>query len=357
MNKRRAAIAAAAVLTIVGSAVVATGILRRPVATAGVNETSVATVQVRRTDLVATERVNGTLGYQTLPPFVIHRSGTYTSVPDEGVTIDPGHALVSIDGRPVVLLYGATPAYRDIGPGVSDGDDVQELEAALVGLGFDPSATVTVDRHFTDATAAVIDRFQQWFGMPQTGGLALGDVVFEPASVRVGTRHAQLGTTATPEDQPFVATSPERVVSVDLDASRQRGVQVGEPVTVDLLDGATAAGTVASVGRVASTPPDGAGGPGRPTVAMTVALADPSATGTFDQQPVQVELATASRQHVLAVPVTALVALAEGGDGVEVMEPSGEHRYVSVTTGLFTNSLVEITSSAVTEGTTVVVAR
>jgi hypothetical protein len=273
------------------------------------------------------------------------------------MTIDPGHPLVAIDGRPVVLLHGGTPAYRDIGPGISDGDDVQELEAALVALGFDPSSTMTVDRHVTDATVAVIDHFQQWFGMPQTGVIALGDVVFEPASVRVGTRHALLGTTPTPGDQPFAATSPERVVSIDLDASRQRGVQVGESVTVDLLDGATGAGTVASLGRVASTPSDSAGSPARPTVAMTVALADPSATGTFDQQPVQVELATASRQHVLAVPVTALVALAEGGDGLEVVEQSGEHRYVAVTTGLFTDSLVEITSSSVAEGSTVVVAR
>jgi peptidoglycan hydrolase-like protein with peptidoglycan-binding domain len=356
VNKRRIALAAGLVVAS-GSALVVTGIMRKPAATASGHETSIATTQVTRADLVATDRIDGTLGYETMPPVVVHRAGIYTSVPDEGATIDPGHPLVSIDGQPVVLLQGATPAYRDIGPGVTDGDDVQELEASLVALGFDPSGSVSVDRHFTNATAAVIDRFQQWFGMPQTGVIALGDVVFEPTSVRVGTRQARLGTMAAPGDQPFTATSPARVVSVDLDASRQRGVQPGEPVTIDLLDGATTAGTVASVGRVASTPPDSAGGPARPTVAMTISLADPAATGSFDQQPVQVELATATRQHVLAVPVTALVALAEGGDGLEVVDPSGPHRYVAVTTGLFTDTLVEITSGAISEGTTVVVAR
>jgi peptidoglycan hydrolase-like protein with peptidoglycan-binding domain len=354
---KRTITAVAILFVATGSAVVATGSTRKPAGSASAQDTSIATVQVQRADLVATDRIDGTLGYQPLPPLVVHRAGIYTSVPDEGATIDPGHALVSIDGRPVVLLHGATPAYRDLGPGVTDGDDVQELEAALVSLGFDPSASVTVDRHFTDATAAVIDRFQQWFGMQPTGVIALGDVAFEPTSVRVGTRHALLGTTAAPGDQPFVATSPARVVSVDLDASRQAGVQAGEPVTVDLLSGATTAGRIASVGRVASTTPDSTGGPTRPTVSMTVSLADPSATGSFDQQPVQVELATATREHVLAVPVTALVALAEGGDGLEVVEPSGQHRYVAVTTGLFTNTLVEIISGAVGEGTTVVIAR
>jgi len=357
VNKRRIGVAATAVVAVTASAVVVTGILRKPVATASAHDASFATVQVRRADLVATDRINGTLGYPPLPPVVLRRGGTYTSVPDEGATIDPGQPVAAIDGRPVVLLHGATPAYRDIGPGVSDGDDVQELEGALVALGFDPTESITVDRHFTDATASVIDHFQQWFGMAQTGVIQLGDVVFEPTSVRAGTRHALLGTMAAPGDQPFAATSPERVVSIDLDASRQRGVQVGEAVTIELLDGSTTAGTVASVGRVASTPPDGTGGPARPTVPMTVTIADPSATGTFDQQPVQVELATASRQHVLAVPVTALVALAEGGDGLEVVEPSGRHQYVAVTTGLFTDTLVEITSGSVAEGTTVVVAR
>jgi peptidoglycan hydrolase-like protein with peptidoglycan-binding domain len=357
MRRRRLGIAATAI-AVAGVAAAATGVGRGSGGAPSVPTSTPATAQVQRTDLVATERINGTLGYSTLPPIVLHRGGTYTSVPDEGATIQPGQPLVVVDGRPIVLLSGDVPAYRALGPGVTDGDDVTELEAALVAIGFDPNRQITVDRHFTDATAAAIELFQHWFGLAQTGALDLGDVVFEPEPVRVGTRQAQLGAAAAPGDQPFVATSVTRVVTVELDASRQSGVDVGEPVRIDLLQGQSTSGKVASVGRVASTPTTGdASGPARPTVPMTVTIDDPTSAGTFDQQPVQIDLATASRQHVLAVPVTALVALAEGGDGLEVVDPSGQHRYVAVTTGLFTDTLVEITAGPVSEGTTVVVAR
>ena len=95
----------------------------------------------------------------------------------------------------------------------------------------------------------------------------------------------------------------------------------------------------------------------RPTVPLTITLDDPSVAGELDQQPVQIEFVTESRTNVLTVPVTALVALAEGGYGVEVVPASGPHSIVAVTPGLFASGLVEIVSGAITEGTVVVVAK
>jgi hypothetical protein len=71
---------------------------------------------------------------------------------------------------------------------------------------------------------------------------------------------------------------------------------------------------------------------------------------------VQIELTTDARRGVLAVPVTALLALAEGGYGVEVVPADGPHRIVAVIPGLYAAGMVELTGDTVTEGTVVVVA-
>jgi hypothetical protein len=55
---------------------------------------------------------------------------------------------------------------------------------------------------------------------------------------------------------------------------------------------------------------------------------------------------------VLAVPINALLTLAEGGDAVEVVE-GGSRRLVGVQTGLFSSTMVEISGPGIAEGTLV----
>jgi hypothetical protein len=56
------------------------------------------------------------------------------------------------------------------------------------------------------------------------------------------------------------------------------------------------------------------------------------------------------RKGVLVVPVGALVALAEGGFGLQVIEAGGANRYLAVTTGLFANGKVEVEGAGLAEG-------
>jgi multidrug efflux pump subunit AcrA (membrane-fusion protein) len=113
-------------------------------------------------------------------------------------------------------------------------------------------------------------------------------------------------------------------------------VKVGDGVVVTLPTGKSTTGTVSSIAAVAKL--SGSGSTATTTVAVTVGLSHPGATGTIDQAPVKVGITTASAKGVLAVPVNALVALAEGGYGVEVIRPDGTHQLVGVTTGMFSDS-------------------
>ena len=91
---------------------------------------------------------------------------------------------------------------------------------------------------------------------------------------------------------------------------------------------------------MATVPSGGDGDDGTPTVELVVSLDDPKATGRLDQAPVTASITTEVRKGVLAVPVNALLALAEGGYAVEV-ERDGRRELVGVDTGLFADGQVE----------------
>ena len=83
-------------------------------------------------DLVSQTQVAATLGYAG--SFSAVTRGTFTSLPAVGQVIAQGQVLYEVDGQPIVLLYGATPAYRNLSEGES-GPDVEELNDDLVALG------------------------------------------------------------------------------------------------------------------------------------------------------------------------------------------------------------------------------
>ena len=89
---------------------------------------------------------------------------------------------------------------------------------------------------------------------------------------------------------------------------------------------------------------------------VTVAIADQAALGTLQAAPVDVDFVNATRADVLTVPVAALLALAEGGYGVEIVEDNTT-RIVAVKTGMFADGRVEVSGEAIAEGMMVGVPR
>jgi putative peptidoglycan binding protein len=283
-------------------------------------------------------------------------SASYTMLPPPGKVVRRGQSLYAIDGQPTLLLYGGTPAWRVFAPGMSPGRDVAELNANLAALGY---GGVAGDA-FTGATERAVVALQRARGLASTGTLALGAVAFEPGAVRVTAVTPTVGQAVQPG--PLMTVSSTRhAVAVQLDASQQSQVAVGDRVTVTLPDNSLTPGVVSSVGKVATTPSSDPnannGDSSNPTIEVDVRLLHASAAGTLDQAPVQVSITTDSVSNSLVVPVNALVALAGGGYAVEQVEPAGTHRLVAVTPGLFddTQGLVQVSGDGLAAGQRVVV--
>lgn len=316
---------------------------------------------VTRRSLSSQTSVNGTLGYAGDYTVLGQAQGTITWLPEAGQVINEGQVLYRVDEKPVVLLYGSTPAYRALAAGAQaadvTGSDVRQLNHDLVAMGhvtgsqLDPSSD-----EFTWATRLGLERLQDALGVTATGSLALGDYVFLPGPVRVTTLSATLGAQA---GGPIVkGTSTVRQVTVNLDASRQSEVKAGDQVTITLPNNQTTPGQVTSVGKVATTPSgSGPGESGTPTVRVEITPTDANATGTLDQASVQVAITTNTVQDVLVVPVDALLALSSGAYAVEVVGAGGAHHLVPVSLGLFDDAdeLVQVSGSGLAAGQHVVV--
>jgi hypothetical protein len=325
------------------------------------NATTTTATVVKRSSLSETMPVNGTLGYAGSYTVLGQSHGTFTWLPAAGQVIRQGRVLYRVDGHPVVLLNGSTPAYRTLGATAGDvtGADVAQLNHDLVALGYVGKSDVDAAwDEFGWVTKAGIEKLQEHLGVEQTGTLASGDYVFLPTAARVTAVSATLGG---PAGGPIMmATSTTRQVSVDLDASQQSEVKAGDHVTITLPGNNTTPGVVSSVGTVATTPSasgSGDAGNSTPTVPVHIRPIRPSATGRLDQAPVQVAITTATVHDVLVVPVNALLALSGGGYAVEVANADGTHHLVTVSPGLFDDAaeLVQVTGSGLAAGEHVVV--
>jgi Putative peptidoglycan binding domain len=323
--------------------------------------TTLATVT--RRSLSETTQFNGTLGYAGSYTVVGQAHGTVTRLPAPGRIVRNGQVLYRVDGAPVILLYGPTPAYRTLAEPDANGADVVQLNHDLVALGYLSSAAVdSAWDVFNSATRAGVERLQRHLGVEQTGLLALGDVVFLPGAARVTTLQAILGAPAA--GAVLQATSTMRTVSVALDPDLQSQVGAGDRVTITLPDGRTTPGRVTSVGTVATAPPAGSaatGGPGGsdsgPTVPVQIRLTHPRATGSLDQALVEVAITDRTVRDVLAVPVSALLARSSRRYAVEVVTADGAHRLVPVALGLFDDAagLVQASGPGLAAGQRVVV--
>ena len=329
----------------------------------------VATAAVVRTNLTNTVQVGGSIDYDgSYTVAALHGGGVYTWLPEPGAVIKQDEPLYSVGTVPVPLLYGSLPAYRQFDAGMSDGADVGQLTRDLIALGYGDG--LAQSNHYSSATAAAVQRWQKAVGLQATGEIPLGGAVFEPGPIRVTSVAPTVGTSAG-GGIVLTATSTTPVVVVNLDVNEEYLVKPGDAVTVVLPNGtSTAGGHIETVGTVATCPGGGGVGTGggngsaaqspcsstgsnsSPTVTVTITLENTPGGATYDQAPVNVNITTQTAGDVLAVPVSALLALADGGYGVDVVTGKTSH-LVGVTTGLYSDTMVQVSGSGITAGTLV----
>jgi hypothetical protein len=468
-----AGLAVLASSAIVAAVVTSSGSPSKPTGQGGKTGSGTGVAIVRQRDLVLTDTEPGTLSYSDPQTVYDRLSGTITWLPHMGQRIKPGGTLFKVDGKPVILLSGSTPAYRALAPADGDGVDVLELNRNLVALGFDAGGIV-VDDAWQAATTEGVDLLQESLGETPTGSLSLGQVVFLPGDQLVSTVEGTLGNgngsssnASTPADPPapeFVSlmvgvrhkrshrpkhshhrrglasvvaelkaevealrsqhsppsprpiapagapararggapgahrtgggggaspqavlqtTSAHLVVTVDLSATSQSEARVGQHVTVVMPSGASVGGTVTAVSPVAQNTSNGGdnssgggsgsgsggggsggggsggggsgggnsggnGGGSSSTVPVTIALSDRAAGAGMDQAAVSVNFVQQRANHVLSVPVTALLATA--GAHYAVQEAAAPHHLISVRTGLFAAGYVQISGPGISPG-------
>jgi peptidoglycan hydrolase-like protein with peptidoglycan-binding domain len=299
-----------------------------------------STTDITRQTLIDRESHDGILGHGDTTTISSRSAGTVTGLPAEGTTIARGQAIFRLDNQPVTLLYGSLPAYRGLAIGIK-GVDVLQFERNLRALGY---RGFTVDKTYTSSTASAVRAWQEDLHRTRTGAVDPGQIVYARAAVRVNSLSTQLGAVVGPGVEVEKVTGTSTLATVQLDTSSLRLARLGAAVRVTMPDGKIVAGKIIKVATFVTPGENGAAD----TTGLQATIRFESAVRNLGAAAVSVAFTAGQRPNVLAVPVAALLALAEGGYGVQVVDAGT--RIVPVDTGLFADGRVEITGAGLRAG-------
>ncbi|MFJ8233549.1 efflux RND transporter periplasmic adaptor subunit [Streptomyces sp. NPDC094448] len=311
-----------------------------------------ATTVITRADLTLSTTVDGKIDFAQRRPVKSAVPGTVTVAAREGARVTRGEALYELDDKPVSLLYGPVPAFREMKPG-DRGSDVLQLERNLVALG--RGGGISVDPRYDEATAAAVREWQKSLNRTPTGRVGKGDLVFQPGEVTVVRADAALADQVGPDTPVLTVASTRPVVRAQLEPADATLAAAGTRVEVTLPGGTVRRGKVAGTVRPEET------GDGTPENGTTVEITlDGGASGLSREDATRsasVKFVSESRENVLTVPVEAIVALrgTDGGYGLQLVE-GGTTRMVRVETGMTADGRIEVGGPHIEEGLKVGVA-
>jgi multidrug efflux pump subunit AcrA (membrane-fusion protein) len=257
--------------------------------------------RVLSTDIVT--RGTGRFGAPTqitLPPSGLKPdTSLVTTLPLVGAELAEGDVMLTTSGRPVFLLSGSRPSFRDLGPGI-DGYDVQQLEEGLVRLGFDPGPVdgtydtqteAAVSAWYTgagfaaikatDAQVAAIRALEQDLSSAQLDILSAKDRVATARADLVAAQAARI----TAVDGISKAASPAEIQAAEADLAAALTAQTSTRLTGEqtiasaqhALDQAPAA-LAAAQAEAAAANQTAANDVATKQAALDLVRADPSAT-------------------------------------------------------------------------------
>ncbi|MFF0481256.1 peptidoglycan-binding protein [Streptomyces sp. NPDC004435] len=159
-----------------------------------------------------------------------------------GAAVRPGQVLLEISGRPLFVLPGPLPVYRDLKPGAT-GDDVAQLQAALAGLGHgrggDPEGT------YGAGTKAAVEDFYTAAGYEPRPAVDDGGAGLDAASAAVTAAER-----AVEDSQDALAENEDERRGKSLRKSRDRAVEDLTQARTALGRAWAAAGPMVPAGEV-----------------------------------------------------------------------------------------------------------
>ncbi len=281
-----------------------------------------------------------------------------TRLPAAGTKLDEGDVVLTVSGRPVFLLKGREPSYRDLGPGIA-GSDVRQLESALRRLGLDPGPA---DGLFDADTEQAVERLYSHAGFDAMRATEVQLRAVRPLEADLlDNARARAGVQLPADEVVFVSSAPVRVTKLPLDrGERARGavmtvtdvvvaidsevpleeaalVKRGMKVRIDEPDlGIKESGVISEVARTPGT--EGVDG-FHVYIEVLVDGAPPTLVGTSVRLTIPVK---STDGEVLAVPASALSLGPDGSSRVQRATDRGLE-FVRVEPGLAAGGFVEVT--------------
>ncbi len=205
---------------------------------------------------------------------------------------------------------------------------------------------VTAEQNEVDQAARAVDRARADYEETLANRLSPQTVLTAPeAEIRIDSVTARLGL---PADGPVLTwTHTTLTGQADLTDAQRQLLTAGDEARLTLPDGQVLAGTISGIAQPKTDPATGLPTPAR----ATIELADQAAAAEAGPQAVTVTFVQETAEDTLVVPVTALMALAEGGYCVE--RPDGS--LVAVEVGLVADTRAQVFSDQLSEGDEVVV--
>ena len=277
--------------------------------------------------------------------------GRLTLLPSVGQTISSGDVLYELDTEPVAVIVGDEPLDRQLNQGVEDGEDVEQLESALLALGYDADGELEVDETFDEATFEAVQDWEDDLGIGADGVVQVGQyLVLEPGQTVLEVE-VERGDDVTANSLLFVVGTSTREVATEIEVADQGLISEGDTVEIELPDGEAVSGVVTDVAASSVTP---AGDPDAdPVLPVTISLDEvPESIADLNEVDVTVKIADEIAEGATVIPASAIVTTSDGQFAVEVVN-GNTTTFVAVDPGLFVDGDVAV--EGIEPGTAVVV--
>jgi len=313
-------------------------------------EPTLITVPVESTEIAVEVVTRGTVSYGEAtkiamadPPALPNADPIVTGAPIEGAELNEGDLVMEVSFQPVFVLAGRLPAFRDFVRGM-EGADVVQLQEALTRLGY---YSTEVDGKFGTATQQAV---AAWFADNDYRPLGLDrgvsgiyiakeELMFLPElPQRIDSAGVGIGDNPAVADAVVTLTGTRLSIRAAVASADAVQMSVGQPVDIrDDVTDTVVEGTLGVIADDIGTDPDN---PGLVAIEVTPGPGADRLAGAN----VRLSITVASTgEGVLAVPVSAVYSTVQGVSSVEVAEPDGTTRLVTVELGLSSAGLVEIT--------------